>query len=320
MMKAFAVAVLLLAALPGSAQASASAVARSAGAPAGMNRFVVSIGKVDAGSRQNWNRLGMYTLTETGEVSETHWHWTQRERVSRSYTGVSATDCGARACDVQTGNGFQSASAPDGLRGTYTVDGSVLRITWDTAGWEEWTISEPIPGKLARLALRGNSFGATHGFGYGSDAAWTTRASMPQIAAADHTAFVHDYYLWKTDSNQMPYIDHGDGSPFWYRAFAECTGGRCVAGHTSTAQYFISRPNITSTDRRDTLWHWFAANADGRGEYCYTGNSHVKPMLEIVDSDGVLHGWVGVEASLNQTVPAEGTSADDIGVFVIADA
>jgi hypothetical protein len=43
-------------------------------------------------------------------------------------------------------------------------------------------------------------------------------------------------------------------------------------------------------------------------------------MLEIVDNDGVLHGWVGVEASLNQTVPAEGTSADDIGVFVIADA
>jgi hypothetical protein len=48
-----------------------------------------------------------------------------------------------------------------------------------------------------------------------------------------------------------------------------------MAGRTATAQYFVSFPNATSNDRRDALWHWFAANADGRGEYCYTGNSHV---------------------------------------------
>lgn len=94
---------------------------------------------------------------------------------------------------------------------------------------------------------------------------------------------------------------------------------RCAAGRTDKAQYYVSRPNTTSTDRRDTLWHWFTANADGRGEYCYTGNSHVKPLLQIVDSDGVFHGWVGVEASINQTSPTQGTSADDIGVLAIAD-
>lgn len=65
--------------------------------------------------------------------------------------------------------------------------------------------------------------------------------------------------------------------------------------------------------------HWRTGNADGRGEYCYTGNSHVKPMMEIIDSAGVLHGWVGVEASINQTSPSQGAMGDDIGVFAIAD-
>jgi hypothetical protein len=43
-------------------------------------------------------------------------------------------------------------------------------------------------------------------------------------------------------------------------------------------------------------------------------------MLQIIDEDGVFDGWVGVEASLTQTSPAQATSAEDIGVFVTADA
>lgn len=108
-------------------------------------------------------------------------------------------------------------------------------------------VSTPLAGKLAKLTFRGSSFGATHGWAYGSNAAWSARASMAQIDAYDHTKLNHDYYLWKT------------------------------------------------------------------------GNSHVKPMLQIVDEDGAFHGWVGAEASLNQTVPAQGTSADDLGVFRIAE-
>jgi hypothetical protein len=49
------------------------------------------------------------------------------------------------------------------------------------------------------------------------------------------------------------------------------------------------------------------AVADARGEHCYTGNSHVKPMLQIIDNAGGFHGWVAVEASLNQTSPSQGT-------------
>jgi hypothetical protein len=78
-------------------------------------------------------------------------------------------------------------------------------------------------------------------------------------------------------------------------------------------------PNPTSVSRRDILWHWFTANADSRGEYCYTGNSHVKPMMQIINDAGGFHGWFGVETSINQAVPSQGTNADDLGVFLISD-
>jgi hypothetical protein len=85
---------------------------------------------------------------------------------------------------------------------------AVLRITWSGHGWEEWTVSQPIAGKLAKLTLRASSFGATHGYGYGSNAAWSARASMAQIAAFDHTRLTHTYHLWKTDAGR-PYLDQG---------------------------------------------------------------------------------------------------------------
>jgi hypothetical protein len=252
------------------------------------------------------------------QVSESHFHWTQSDRVTRSYTGVTATNCVARNCQVQTANGFQATSQPDHLTGTYTVTGSTLHIEWAGNGWEEWDVSQPIDGKLAKLAYRSSSFGATHGFGYGSNAAWSTRASMAQIAAFDHNKLKHNYHLWKTDAG-TPYLDEGSGSPFWVRTWDPCASSRCLGARTTGTEYYISTANASSTDRRDTLWHWRTSLADGRGEYCYTGNSHVKPMQQIIDSDGQFHGWVAVEASLNQTAPDQGTSADDLGLFEISE-
>ncbi|GHJ38621.1 hypothetical protein [Streptomyces sp. TS71-3] len=305
-------------AAPAAPPAPAGPAAPSA-APAGMSRFVVAIGGLRTSSRENWVRLGTYSLTADGKATESHFHWTQRSRVPRSYTGVTAADCGARNCQVQTANGFQATSSPQHLTGTYTVTGSVLHFDWDGNGWEEWNVSEPIAGKLAELTFRGSSFGATHGYGFGSNAAWTQRASMAQIASFDWSSLKHDYVLWKTDSG-TPYLDQGAGSPFWNQDWTACTSARCLGGTTGggDTQYYLSTANATSTDRRDTLWHWRTALADGRGEHCYTGNSHVKPMLEVIDSDGGFHGWVAVEASLNQTSPDQGTSADDIGVFEIS--
>ena len=296
--------------------ASAS-VAPMAGLPGGMSRFTVSIGGLKVSSRTNWVRLGTYSFTSDGRVSESHFHWTQRERVTRTYTGVTATNCVSRNCNVQTANGFQSTSQPEHLSGTYTVSGSTVHIEWAGNGWEEWTLSQPISGKLAKLTFKGTSFGATHGYGYGSNAAWTARATVAQIAAFDHSILKHNYHLWKTDAG-TPYLDEGAGGPFWVPKWNTCGNTRCLGATTSGTQYYLSTANTTSTDRRNTIWHWRTSLADGRGEFCYTGNSHVKPMLQIIDSDGGFHGWVAVEASLNQTVPDQGADADDIGVFEIS--
>ena len=303
--------------------ATASPPAADTAAPAGMYRFVTAVGGLSTSSRTNWVRLATISLTADGQANESHFHWTQRSRVSRSSTGVATDDCGARACTVWTAHGFEATSSPEHLTGTYTVDGTVLRITWKDNGWEEWEVGEPVPGKLAALTFRGSSFGATHGYGYGSNAQWSERASAADIAAADwNGALHHDFHLWKTDDG-TPYLDEGAGDPFWNRDWTTCPGGRCVGGLTRTStdstQYYIATANTSSTDRRDTLWHWRTSLADARGEYCYTGNSHVKPMLQIIDSDGGFHGWVGVEASLNESAPDQGTSADDIGVFQISE-
>ncbi|HEY0449996.1 hypothetical protein [Actinophytocola sp.] len=287
-------------------------------APGGMSRFTVAIGGLSVSSRTNWVRLGTYSFTAGGQVTESHFHWSQRERVVRTSTGVRAANCVARDCVVRTANGYEASSQPDHLSGTYTVTGTTLRITWTGNGWEQWQVSQPISGKLAKLTYQGSSFGATHGFGYGSNAAWTARASMAQVAAFDHTKLKHDYHLWKTNAG-TPYLDEGSGNPFWVLGWDPCASSRCLGARTTGTEYYLSTANTTSTDRRDTMWHWRTSLADGRGETCYTGNSHVKPMLQIIDSDGGFHGWVAVEASLNQTVPDQGTSADDIGVFEISE-
>ncbi|HEX6683004.1 MAG TPA: hypothetical protein VF062_09430 [Candidatus Limnocylindrales bacterium] len=69
---------------------------------------------------------------------------------------------------MQTANGYQSSTAPDRLTGTYTVSADVLRVTWSGGQWEEWTVSTLLDGKIAKLTLRANNFGATHAFGSGS--------------------------------------------------------------------------------------------------------------------------------------------------------
>jgi hypothetical protein len=311
-MRVFGAILLLVATLTSPAAAATSA------APGGMSRFTVAVGGLSTASRANWVRLATYSFTSTGTVTESHFHWSQRVRVARTSTGVRAADCVARDCVVQTANGFQATSQPEHLSGTYTVTGTTLRIDWTGNGWEQWQVSEPMTGKLAKLTYQSSSFGATHGYGYGSNAAWSTRATMAQIAAFDHRKLKHDYHLWKTD-NGTPYLDEGAGNPFWVLGWDPCASSRCVGATTSGTQYYLSTANTTSTDRRDTIWHWRTSLADGRGEHCYTGNSHVKPMLQIIDSDGGFHGWVAVEASLNQTVPDQGTSADDIGVFEISE-
>lgn len=289
--------------------------------PLGKERFAVAIGGLNAGSTSNWVRLGLYEFSADGTVTEEHWHWTQDRRVTRSSTGRQAGDCPARDCAVRTAHGYESTSAPSQLRGSYTVEGDQLRITWDENDWtERWTLATAADGSLATLRLEdAGDFGGTHGYGYGSNAAWDQRTEAASIAAADHARLEHDWAIWKTTGeNPDPHVETGSGSPFWVTDWTVCAAGCLGARSDTPTEFYLSPANSADDHRRDTLWHWRTALADARGEYCYEGNSHVKPMVQIVDDEGDFHGWVGVEASLNQSSPNEGPLADDIGVFRIA--
>lgn len=290
--------------------------------PGGMHRYVVSVGRVVADEATAWVRLAQYTFGDDGTVSSRHWYWTHRHGFTRVSTGTRATGCPARTCYVRTASGFTGTSAPYSLDGTYTVTGSTLRITWDPDTWEEWQVSEPEPGKLARLTFAASSYGQTAGWGYGSEAGWTDHVTVADVAA-DQPALVSDGYYWNNGS-----INHTVGQNFTH-PWQVCGGGNCLSEiHEASGctprdsdgrpmiDYYLTPPYPTATDRRDNLEHWCEANADGRGEYCYTGNSHVKPMLQIIDSDGRFHGWVGVEASPNETVPDQKAT---LGIFHAAD-
>ncbi|MPZ60739.1 MAG: hypothetical protein GEU93_05490 [Propionibacteriales bacterium] len=311
----FAVGLLLLAAQqPGS-------IATMAELPLGKQRFAVAVGGLSADSTTNWVRLGLYDFTDDGTVTERHWYWTQRGRTGGSYTEFVTTRCPPRECRVQTAAGYQSTGGSQTLEGTYVVDGHTLRITWedDVALEEEWTLTKRAGSRLAALELVASDDGATHGFGYGSNAAWDARIPAAEIADFDHSRLVHRYHIWRTTPDRPdPHLDEGDGRRFRIQEWTVCDGGRCLGAESNTpTEYFISPADDPTEHRRDTLWHWPRGPADGRGEYRYIGKSHVKPMVQIVDDDGGFHGWVGVEASLNQTAPDQGAYGE-LGIFQIA--
>lgn len=52
---------------------------------------------------------------------------------------------------------------------------------------------------------------------------------------------------------------------------------------------------------RNSIWLWCGCLAVGRDETCYTGNSHIRPLLQVIDDGGDFRGWVGVEPFANQS-------------------
>ncbi|MFD0688178.1 hypothetical protein [Actinomadura fibrosa] len=322
-----AVALLVMALLVAAPPVAAAADVRAGEArlPLGKANYAVAIGGLNAGSTANWVRLGQYTFATDGTVAEQHWAWSQRTRVVRTSTGNLAEGCTERDCTVLTAAGWESAAAARRMTGHYAVHRDELLVWWGDGLWERWLLRPQARGRLGGIELVDDNFGATHGFGDGSNARWDARVPAAAVAAADHTRLRHEYFLWKTDYDprvgHTGYIDQGGGSPFWVTRWNRCADGRCLGAETNVGRaahtvYYVSPADRAGAHRRDALWHWHTDLADALKQPCYKGNSHVKPMIQVVDDDGRFHGWVGVEASLNQTTSA-GPFADDIGVFRI---
>ncbi|MGJ6969162.1 hypothetical protein ACSDR0_45460 [Streptosporangium sp. G11] len=318
-----------------------AAPAHAAALTGGKAYFVVALGHLRATSHSNWVSLGSYTFGTNGSVSAAVHHWSQTTPVQRTGTGaVPSGGCSqpvstpsptlVRPCEVLTAGGFMGA--PNRSRtGTFGVADGVVTINWtDTQGGsQQWYVTDG--PKMAALTYKYDTKAQQYGqgYGFGSNSPFTERRAMSSVRSFPGT-LKQDLRTWAHDQ-----LGSSSGQTWTHTAFTTCTtttwcltyrqpnssavcqqsgcpgyGGTPGGGGDSSLQNYVVK--VSSYDRRDTYWHWCTCLAKGRGESCYTGNSHVKPMLQILDDDGAFHGWVGVEASFSSI----GAVSDDmLGVF-----
>lgn len=320
--------------------------AQAAALPGGKANFVMTQGYLVASSRANWVRLGNYQFFTDGTVRARTYLWWQRYPEARIGTGTTpdsscSTTAGSsgslvRTCEVLTAGGFRSS--PEETRtGTFTYSDGVVRIHWQISQtWnEEWYVTLSADGKLAKLDYKYNTL-AKYGYGYGSNAALTTRRAMSTVQAFPGTLKM-DHVGWA--NGQLGTVT---GQTFGHSSFRQCTavtwcltyhqpssaracqasggcpnyGGGTTANDSSIEYYLVM---VSNGDRRDTLWHWCRCLAKERGQFCYTGNSHVKPLYQVIDDNGGFHGWVGAEASFYNSSSSDARTHDQLAVFRIVD-
>ncbi|MFF4617050.1 MULTISPECIES: hypothetical protein [Nonomuraea] len=299
---------LLVAALFGPASpASAAAL------PGEKTNYVVSFGSLHEASGSNWVRLGTYTFTSNGRVRSDTWAWSQTAPAARVGTGTvpggkcSGTSTTVRPCDIKTANGFLTP-ATEVRAGSFTMHADAsgrqyVNIAWDQTAWrtEEWWVETAPDGTYARLTFKyARKF--THGYGYGSNAGLTVRRPMEAVLGHDapltmtyHRATKGSIAYVDRTWNMGQYIRCTDTTWCLTYKTASTSNCKCAAPYDKdqSLQNYIQQ--VTSKDRRDTHWHWCSCLA--KGSQCYKGNSHVYPLLQIIDDEARWRGWVGVEAS-----------------------
>jgi len=323
---------------------AAAVPATAAGAlPGGRANFVVSTGSLTTGSTSNWFRLGTYTFdAATSKVAASMYVWEQTKPTQR--VGIKVTpdsSCASadpkatkqvRPCEVMTAGGFTGAPN-DTRQGTYVIgteDGKqIVTVTWSPTWTDKWSVDTQ--QALARLNFV-SSTRVNSGYGYGSNAALTDRRAMSSVQAHSGVLrYAGKGWTGGTASDVTSSFDIGQFNTCttvtWCLTYLQPSstkvcqeGGGCphygggTPANVSSLQYYLGRVN--SADRRDALWHWCTCLAMERDEPCYTGNSHVKPLLQILDDSGTFRGWVGVEGSFSTNGVR---NSDMLGVFAQAD-
>jgi hypothetical protein len=298
--------------------------------PLGRANWVVSNGSLVDHERDNAIRLGTYVFTADGKVAARMWSWDQKHPAMRVGTGTTPAgactggNTKARACEILVPDGY--LGEPNDVRtGTFTLmsddKGPYVNIAWNhVPAWgEHWYLSESADHKFASFTFKWSRF-ANIGFGYGSNAAFETRRAIETVAAHPddlryaYTTWAHDVVTTRGaaapfDPNRyLPCTDSTHCMTFKQMTSTACS---CPGSPDTSINYYIQK--LSSHDRRDTLWHWCTCLS--QGATCYLGNSHVKPLLQVIDDDNNFRGWVGAEASFNVTMHVDPRSHDMLGVF-----
>lgn len=266
-------------------------------------------------------------------------------------TQSSSSASRVRRCAVPVPGGF--AGAPNDVRtGRFTLSGSrgaqKLHIRWNNAtrAWNEYhdVVENPDSGQpmaLLRMtyntAIARKADGSFHGgaFAYGSTRPFSERRHMSSVQKyrARSDFGLHSNMLGMTGS-RIGNWTHQKFVPGGYRTCDRTTNcmtmvstvqdnddtgicGKpgCPNGRDRRLQNYVVK---VANDRRDMIWHWCSCLAGARNEFCYTGNSHLKPMLQILDDNANFAGYVGVEVSFS-VARSNPRASDMLGVIRIAE-
>ncbi|WP_328842889.1 hypothetical protein [Streptomyces sp. NBC_00258] len=311
--------------------------------PGEKSNFVVSTGYLKGASPRNWVRLGWYRFdAASGTVSASTYFWSQRNPAERVPSGTTpGADCapgekasppGVRRCPVMTVKGFRD-TATESRKGVYRLATEPVNGKQARTVWIKWEAATPWTEKWRVRSERGiarlefvYSTKASSGFGYGSNAPFSERRAMETVQNHERRielemdSWEHGKFTLGTTGKFEPQrftVCDGRASYCMTRlqpSSAKCRKG-CAKGTTNTSlQYYLTRVGVH--DRRDTYWHWCTCLAPKPTSTCYEGNSHVKPMLQVIDDSNAFRGWVGVEASFSTV----GKRDDDmLGVFRMTD-
>ncbi|MGW0709540.1 hypothetical protein ACWD4G_26895 [Streptomyces sp. NPDC002643] len=337
----------LLLLLPLAAAASVAPVqAAPAALPGGKPNFVVATGKMhDVVGRKpydNWVQLGWYRFDAAkGQVAAETFVWSQNgsaEQRKRETTTVEPDrSCSGgpgkvTPCEVLTAHGyFTRKSKPPVQR----VGGYALRseggteyvdIRWPRGHTETWSVHE-MPG-LARLEWEASN-NSTAGYAYGSAAPISERRPMETVQK--HASVPYVSTVWEKDEAREEtqpgtfrpgLYTHCRSSTWCLTSFQAKSDNACRPEtgcredrKVTSIEYYLAR--INGGDRRDTLWHWCSCLTP-RGT-CYQGNSHIKPMLQIIDDNNRFRGYVGAEASFYPGNRDVHRRQDMLGVFRFAE-
>lgn len=288
--------------------------------PGGKANFSAVVGNLDT-SGGTVVRIGNYTFdASAGTVAYTYWHWDNTlEKGKTAFNIHTCTQDGiSKTVNTYTPTGWVYPSGQyNGRSGSYTYNTTtgVLSITW-AAPWagvtESWDVTNP-DALTAKLSLRSNNYGLTHGRGYGSNAAWSVYKTATTVPRIDYPG----YRVTASSSNGTTVSVTPTGAGAWYPDALNLSsytssangltlhtklasspnvclpGAGCASGNTHTGiVYHLASQN----NGRSMVYNHFCACLPQQSDFpSYTGNLHPYAMQQIIDDNGDLRGFVGIE-------------------------
>jgi hypothetical protein len=311
--------------------------AQAAPVPLGKQNWVVSVSGFRVDAYRNYIRLGYLVFAPSSNtVEHNFWTWNQADYPVPVNSG-DVYYCGQWSpgtnprnnCPIKTAPGF--TGEPNGrFTGNYSYDAATGRvsITWTRSTingsttsvnlGETWAVAELRAG-LGRMELVDDTYSITGGISYGSNASLAQSSKAPMSTVRSTTR----RYVLEGESVNRAQIgkwtrekpNHFTVGPEWNL----CDDGSCL-GHVqynagcSPASCCVAGPGYEACaqhliDSGDRRFYYLSDAFGGRRntyefwceclsyERCYLANSHVRPLLQVIDDAGAFQGWVGAEVS-----------------------